>query len=237
MNLKNIIWNEENYQEFINYLISLEDIEYKKFHFKLLGAEKNLIGIRTPKLKEIAKEISKGNWEDFIKCSQNNYYEEEVIKGLTLGFIKCNFETRRYYLNNFINEIDNWAICDITVGNLKFLKKEKDIYYNFIKECVLSNERWRIRFGLVILLSYYLEEKYINEIFSLCSFITNKEYYVKMAQAWLISIMFIKFRDKTMEYIKNNGLDSWIQNKAIQKIRESTRVSKEDKDFILQFKK
>lgn len=237
MDLKNIIWNEENYRKFINYLISLEDIEYKKFHFKLLGVEKNLIGIRTPKLKEIAKDISKSDWKEFIEYSQNNYYEEEVIKGLTLGFIKCNFEIRRYYLNNFINEIDNWATCDITIGNLKFLKKEKDVYYNFIKECALSSESWRIRFGLVTLLSYYLEDRYIDEIFFLCSNITNRDYYVKMAQAWLISIMFIKFRRETIEYLKKNTLDSWTHNKAIQKIRESTRVSKEDKDFILTLKR
>ena len=167
MDLKNIIWNKKTYQEFINYLISLEDIKYKNFHFKLLGVEKNLIGIRTPKLKEIAKEISKGEWKGFLEYSQNAYYEEEIIKGLVLGFIKIDYVTRKEYIENFITEIDNWATCDIVVSNLKFLKKEKDIYYNFIKECVSSNDNWRIRFGLVTLLGYYIEEKYIDEIFSL----------------------------------------------------------------------
>ena len=123
------------------------------------------------------------------------------------------------------------------MSNLKFLKKEKDIYYNFIKECVSSNDNWRIRFGLVTLLGYYLEENYIDEIFYLCTNITNREYYVKMAQAWLISIMFIKFREKTLDYLKENTLDNWIQNKTIQKIRESIRVSKEDKDLVLTFKR
>lgn len=237
MDLKNIIWNKETYQEFINYLISLEDIKYKNFHFKLLGVEKNLIGIRTPKLKEIAKEISKGEWKGFLEYSQNTYYEEGVIRGLVLGFIKVDYEVRKRYIDSFIAEIDNWAVCDIVVGNLKFLKKEKEIYYDFVKECISSSDNWRIRFGLVILLGYYLEERYIDEIFSFCSSITNKEYYVKMAQAWLISMMFIKFREKTLDYLKENTLDNWIQNKAIQKIRESTRVSKEDKNFILIFKR
>ena len=186
MDLKNIIWNKETYQEFINYLIALEDIKYKNFHSKLLGIEKSLIGIRTPKLKEITKEISKGKWKEFIEYSQNTYYEEGVIRGLVLGFIKVDYEVRKRYIDSFITEIDNWATCDIVVSNLKFLKKEKDIYYNFIKECVSSNDNWRIRFGLVTLLGYYLEENYIDEIFYLCTNITNREYYVKMAQAWLI---------------------------------------------------
>ena len=233
MDLKNIIWNKETYQEFINYLIALEDIKYKNFHSKLLGIEKSLIGIRTPKLKE----ISKGKWKEFIEYSQNTYYEEGVIRGLVLGFIKVDYEVRKRYIDSFITEIDNWATCDIVVSNLKFLKKEKDIYYNFIKECVSSNDNWRIRFGLVTLLGYYLEENYIDEIFYLCTNITNREYYVKMAQAWLISIMFIKFREKTLDYLKENTLDNWIQNKTIQKIRESIRVSKEDKDLVLTFKR
>lgn len=237
MNLKNNIWNKESYLEFINYLISLEDIEYRKFHSSLLGVEKRVIGIRTPKLKKIAQEISKGEWEKFISYSQNTYYEEGVIKGLVLGFIKVDYETRKMYVENFIVDIDNWATCDIVVGNLKFLKKEKDRYYNFIKECTSSDNPWKIRFGLVILLGYYLEDRYIDEIFLLCSSVTNRGYYVKMAQAWLISIMFIKFRDKTINYLENNNLDSWTQNKTIRKIRESTRVTREDKDFILKFKK
>lgn len=237
MNLKSIVWNDDSYREFINYLISLEDINYQKFHSNLLGVEKRVIGIRTPKLKELAKDISKGEWKEFIKYSQNTYYEEGVIKGLVLGFIKVDYEVRKGYIDSFIAEIDNWATCDIVVGNLKFLKKEKERYYDFIKECTSLNNPWNIRFGLVTLLGYYLEDRYIDEIFLLCSSVTNREYYIKMAQAWLISIMFIKFRDKTLEYLKNNGLDSWTQNKAIQKIRESTRVSKEDKDFILTFKR
>lgn len=237
MDLKNIIWTKESYQEFINYLLSLEEIKYKKFMSIALVEEKNLIGIRTPKLKEIAKEISKGEWREFIKYSHNDYYEEGVIKGLVLGFIKCDYKIRKDYLDSFIDEIDNWAVCDIVVGNLKFLKKEKELYYNFVKGCVFSDEAWRIRFGLVTLLGYYLEERYIDEIFSLCSSVTNKEYYVKMAQAWLISIMFIKFREKTLEYLKENSLDTWTHNKAIQKIRESTRVSKEDKEFLLSLKR
>lgn len=237
MDLKDIIWTKKSYQEFVNYLTSLEEIKYKKFMSKALVGEKNLIGIKTPKLKEIAKEISKGEWREFIKYSHNCYYEEGVIKGLILGFIKCDYKIRKDYLDSFIEEIDNWAVCDIVVGNLKFLKKEKEIYYDFVKECISSSDNWRIRFGLVILLGYYLEERYIDEIFFFCSSITNKEYYVKMAQAWLISIMFIKFREKTLDYLKENTLDKWIHNKAIQKIRESTRVSKEDKNFILIFKR
>lgn len=237
MEIESITWNEVKYSEFIDFLLSLEDIKYREFHSKILGIEKNLIGIRTPQLKEISKQISKGNWEDFFHCSRRDYYEESVIKGLILGYIKCDFEDRIRYLNNFIDEIDNWATCDIMVANFKFLKKEGEKYFNFIKSCAKSDEPWRIRVALVSMLDFYLTDEHVDEILFICSNIKNENYYVKMSQAWLISIIFIKFKEKVLEYFKNNKIDIWVQNKAIQKIVESRRVSTEDKKNIINFKR
>lgn len=106
-----------------------------------------------------------------------------------------------------------------------------------VKRMAESEEQWKIRFGLITLMSCYIEKEYINEIFRICSRVKNKEYYVQMGQAWLISTLFIKFRDETLEYLKDNSLDKWTQNKAIQKIRESFRVSEEDKELVKSLKK
>lgn len=230
-------WEIEKYIDLKIYLFKISDQKYKEFQSKLLGVEKRLIGVRTPELKKIAKDISKGNWRSFMNISQDEYYEESVIRGLLLGYIKVDYEERIQYIEKFIKKIDNWATCDITVANLKFLKKEKDLYFNFVKKCIDSGGNWEIRFGIVILLDFYIESVYIDEIFLLCSSIKNRDYYVKMAQAWLLSILFIKFREKTLSYLEKNNLDPWIQNKAIQKIRESNRVKKIDKELILKYKR
>lgn len=230
-------WNNENYLRFIEELKQEQDIKYREFHSGILGVEKNLIGIRTPRLKELAKTISKGDWCGFITLAGTKWYEETLIKGLIIGYVNMGFKERIEYIEDFIKDIDNWAVCDISVGNFKFIKKNQNIFYPFVKECIYSQETWKIRMGLVILLDYYMNDEYCEEIFRLCTEVKKDSYYVKMAQAWLISILFINFRERTLKYFEENSLDSWIQNKAIQKIRESTRVSLEDKHLVTNFKK
>lgn len=227
----------KDYTTFIKNLFLQQDIKYKEFTKKILGVEKDIIGIQIPKLKKIAKNISQNDWKSFLKNIKNNYYEEEIIEGLIIGYIKLSYNERIKYLDNFIRHIDNWSVCDTTIANLKFLKLEKDSYFNFIKECSTSNENWKIRFGIVTFLNYYLTDKYIDEILNIVFNLKNQYYYVNMAQAWLISTAFIHYPDKVKNYLSLNTLDNWTQNKAIQKIRDSRKVNSIDKNILLNYKR
>ena len=232
-----IKWNKKNYELFIDELKKMQDEKYREFHNKIIGAEVEVIGLRSPVVKDIAKKIAKGDWEGFLAQKKGKYYEETTLRGQVIGFAKADKETIKQYIERYIDEIDNWGICDTFIGNLKIIKKEKEYFYPMVKRMAESEEQWKIRFGLITLMSCYIEKEYINEIFRICSRVKNKEYYVQMGQAWLISTLFIKFRDETLEYLKDNSLDKWTQNKAIQKIRESFRVSEEDKELVKGLKK
>lgn len=232
-----IKWNKKNYELFIDELKKMQDEKYREFHNKIIGAEVEVIGLRSPIVKDIAKKIAKGDWEGFLAQKKGKYYEETTLRGQVIGFAKADIETIKKYIERYIDEIDNWGICDTFIGNLKIIKKEKEYFYPMVKRMAESEEQWKIRFGLITLMSCYIEKEYINEIFRICSRVKNKEYYVQMGQAWLISTLFIKFRDETLEYLKDNSLDKWTQNKAIQKIRESFRVSEEDKELVKSLKK
>ena len=232
-----IKWNKKNYELFIDELKKMQDEKYREFHNKIIGAEVEVIGLRSPIVKDIAKKIAKGDWEGFLAQKKGKYYEETTLRGQVIGFAKADKETIKQYIERYIDEIDNWGICDTFIGNLKIIKKEKEYFYPRVKRMAESEEQWKIRFGLITLMSCYIEKEYINEIFRICSRVKNKEYYVQMGQAWLISTLFIKFRDETLEYLKDNSLDKWTQNKAIQKIRESFRVSEEDKELVKSLKK
>lgn len=237
MNYVNIKWNKKIYLEFIKKLEDMRDVQYKEFHEKIVAYEGEVIGIRSPIIKGVAKEIAKGDWRGFLAQEKGKYYEETVIRGLVIGFIKEDKEIVKKEIEKFITEINNWGVCDSFISNLKIIKKNKEYFFPLVKLMGESNNQWEIRFSLVCLLSYYIEKEYLEEIFKICSGVKNKEYYVQMAQGWLISVLFVKFRDETLEYLKNNTLDSWVQNKGIQKIRESYRVSDEDKELVKQFKK
>lgn len=230
-------WNSNDYKIFLEFLYSLEDKKYKEFHSKLILDNKNIIGIKTPKLKEIAKDISKGNYLEFINLCQKKLYEEKMIYGLILGNIKTDFKELKTLLNDFIYNIDNWAVNDIVCANLKVFKKEQGEGFKYIKKLLKNRNPFVIRFSLVLLLDFYINDNYIDEVLKISNNVKNNDYYVKMANAWLISICYIKYPDKTKKFLLDNNLDSWTQNKAISKINDSKRVTNKNKKEISKLKK
>lgn len=220
------------YEDFLNKLYSLQDLKYKEFQSKLIISDK-LIGVRTPELKRIAKVIARSNYLKFFKENRHELYEENLVHGLILGYLKLEFDELKPLVDKFIPYIDNWAVCDMTVANLKVYKKNKtkDIVFNEIKKYISDDNPWINRFGYVLLLEYFIEEKYIDEIFEFCSNYKD-HYYVKMAIAWLISMCYVKYKGRTLTFLKKHKLDVWTHNKAIQKIIESYRVADEDKKML-----
>ena len=221
-----------NYDEFMKELFSLQDLKFKDFNSKIID-DNNMIGVRTPHLKRIAKVIARGDFNTFFKENRHEYFEEKLVHGLILGYLKLDFNELKPYIDEFLPYIDNWAICDMTAANLKVFKrnKTKQICFKEIKEYIKNDNPWINRFGYILLLDYYIEEEYINEIFDLCKEYKD-HYYVKMAIAWLISACYVKQKGRTLTFLKDNELDDWTYNKAIQKIIESKRVGEDEKKFL-----
>ena len=228
-------WDNISYNEFIEYLFDIRDIKYRDFHSGL-GVGNNVIGIRTPILKMIAKDICNGNYIEFLELLRENYYEEVTLYGLIICNIK-DFDTSIKCLDIYKNRINNWASCDLFCSNYKIVNKYKDYFWKYINTNINSSNLWIRRMCFVLIISNYIEDIYLDYIFKLCDKYNTDDYYVQMAVAWLISICFIKYRDRTIEYIKNNKLDNFTHNKAIQKIKESYRVSYEDMEYLNSLKR
>lgn len=235
MNLR-IFWNEEKYQEFILYLYSFQDEKFKQFSQRLIQTEKEILGIKTPFLGKIAKEIAKGDIHSYLEVTKGKYHEELLLEGMVLSSLKED-EVLYPYLERFIDKIDNWAICDMVVARLKIVKKNKELYYSRIKKWLKSDQEFRVRVGLIMLLDYYIEEDYIDDIFHLVDQIQRKEYYINMGIAWLLSVCYVKYKSETLFYLDHNHLDKFTYNKTIQKIIESNRVEKAEKVILRQRKK
>lgn len=232
MELEKTNWNTTSYCEFIEELQSYQDLKYQRFHSKLILNGMPLIGVRTPILKQIAKKISRGDYQSFIKHNQHHYYEEIVIHGLILGNIKTDFENLLVLLEEFLPYNQNWAINDIVCAGLKQFRKNQEIGFSWILKLLQSGEPWTIRFGLILLLDYYINDHYIDKVLQLASKSYINFYYVYMAVAWLLSICYIKYPKKTIILLQNNTLNDWIHNKTISKIRDSYRVSQNEKDYL-----
>ena len=221
---------------FTKRLLSLKDKKYCEFSKKLIpDTEKEIIGVRTPLIKKIIKENN-----DFALISnffqeKHVFHEEFLLHGLLISTIK-DVNQSLNLLSEFVNHIDNWAVCDSTVSALKILKKHPKKALDFAKKCILSPKPYVVRFGIVILLDYFLDDNFSNEIISLVKNINSENYYVNMAIAWFFSVALVKQYDSTISIILEKNLPKFVHNKSIQKAIESFRIDKDKKEYLRKLK-
>lgn len=234
------IWTENDYQMLIEHLKNISDEKYKRFNSSLIPNENPdfMLGVRMPQLRAIGKEISKGNANSFLKVSSNELYEERMLKGIVIGLIKTdNFKEFISLCDLAVKDINNWALCDCFCGGLKQVNKYKEEFFEYLNNYLDSDDVWKIRVALILMLNYYLESQYIDTVFERCDRIKNDYYYVNMAQAWLIATAFLKCEDKTRAYLQNNTLRKFTFNKAIQKCVESRKIDSDTKEYLKSLKK
>lgn len=234
MQLIKDIWTKDDYQEYVKYLTGLKDEKNKTFSEKLIFTKYEMLGIKIPIQKDIAKQIVKGNYQEFLKNTKFKYQEEVMIYGFVIAYSN-DIKIVDKYLDKYISLIDNWSLCDSFSSSLKILKKYD--YFNKAKDLSLSNKEYQIRIGLTIILFQYINENNLKEIFNILDNLKLDTYYVNMAASWLLCDLFIKYRNDTLEYIKHTKVNDFIFNKFISKCRDSFRVSKKDKDFLKTLKK
>lgn len=218
-------------------LFNLQDKKYKEFHSSLCPNTNNIIGIRVPVLRKYAKELNKKyTIQELLKNIEDEYYEETMLKGILIGISKENYETILKYIKEFVPKINNWAICDTFCAGLKITKKYKKEIWNLIGKYLKSEKEFEIRFAIVMILDYYIEEEYLKEDFEIFNSINNECYYAKMAVAWAISIALVKYYERTIKYLEKCNLDNFTYNKAIQKALESYRITEDKKQILRKMK-
>jgi 3-methyladenine DNA glycosylase AlkD len=225
-------WNKKEYQIYIKYLKSLSDPKYRDFHKNLTETKYEIIGIRVPIMRQIAKEKLKTDYLDFLKYCGDKYYEEVFIEGQVITGIKDEDKFLEHFYN-FLDKIDNWAICDSFCNSLKRFKKNTEKYFPICKELALQTDKiFTSRVGLICILNHFIDELYLKEIFEILDTIKSDEYYLNMAEAWLVCEIYTKYPKETTKYLKKNKLNKFTQNKAISKIHDSYRVTKEEKEYL-----
>lgn len=225
-------------QEIKQKLLELADEKYKEFHSGLCPGTENIIGVRVPVLRNYAKELEKQQKiEKLLPQIDDQYYEEIMLQGMLIGLEKEEITNIQKQIENFVPKINNWAICDVFCAGLKITKKYPKEIWNFLQKYVVSEKEFEIRFAMVMILDFYMEEAYLKEIFKIWDRISSKAYYVQMAIAWGISICLIKFYEETIVYLKKANLDKFTYNKALQKAIESYRITEEQKQELRKMKK
>lgn len=215
------------------HLFELQDLKFREFNAKLIPNMpiERVIGVRTPELRKYARElIRNGEWKEFISELPHQYQEENALHGYILGSIKEDYEQVMCYLEEFLPYVENWAVCD-TISPKIFKKYPREVYEK-IQEWVKSEHEYTVRFGIVSMLQFFLDEEFRPEMLQLAAGIHREEYYINMAIAWYFSFALIKQYEASIPLIESQTLDPWIQNKSIQKAIESYRISDERKAYL-----
>lgn len=247
-------------------LMDMAEPDYAKFSGSLLGRETVMLGVRLPKIRELAKKIAKAEGREYLDSTlpdteaegfgtqdeeinpesgtEDNpaddvrYMEELMLYGMVIGCMKEKLETLFPYIRRYVARIDNWSLCDSFCAGLKQTKKQPELMWEFLQPYLRSNKEFDLRFGVVMLMDFYVMPEYIDELLRIFDDIHHEGYYVKMAVAWALSVCLVKQWEKSFVYMGSaeNHLDEFTYAKTVQKCRESFRLTKEQKDMLTELK-
>lgn len=234
MNLRKEHWDNCDIGEYHDYLQSMRGRENERqFEKNIVGTKLDCLAIKSDIVKKIANELFLGNYIEFLSYWPWNNHTETLIIGCILNKLS-DFKMFKKYLFKYANYCDNWATCDIIKPKLN--QKNREDIYCLAKQYIKNKKPFVRRVGFKILFNF-INDKIDDLLKIFDEYNDENDYYVNMIIAWLICECFIKQREKTLAFLKNNNLNSFALNKSIQKCRESLRVNKDDKLMLLSLKK
>lgn len=227
-----MLQNKASVQVIQSHLLAMQDMNYKDFHKNLIPTvpEELIIGVRTPQLRKYAKQLAgTPEAEEFLQSLPHHYYEENNLHGFLLESIK-DYDRLIVMLDEFLPFVDNWATCDMM--RPKVFAKHTDKLIGKIWEWMEAEDTYTIRFGIEMLMSFYLDEKFDASYLEPVAALRSEEYYIRMMVAWFFATALAKQWDAVIPYIEERKLDTWTHNKAIQKACESYRITPEQKEYL-----
>lgn len=216
-------------------LLEMSEPGYRKFITPLMPGVENVLGIRLPLLRKLAREIARGDWQTYLDRADDLYFEERMLQGLVIGYARCTPEERLARVAAFVPKIDNWAICDCFCWRLR--PADRDAMWRFIQPYFRSEAEFGVRFAVVMALGNFVDQTHLDDFLDQLAGVRHEAYYARMGVAWAVSVCYVKFPKRTQEWLGDCPLDDWTYNKSLQKIVESYRVDADTKRTIRAMKR
>jgi 3-methyladenine DNA glycosylase AlkD len=218
-------------------LLALAEPEFQRFSSALLPGVDNLLGVRLPILRKMAKKLAAGDWRSYLDQAADDSFEEVMLQGMVIGYIQTTVGEWLERIVRFLPKINNWSVCDSFCSSLKQTREHPEEMWRFLMPCLTDSREFTVRFGVVMLLFYYIDDTHIRQVLTLLEQVEHPGYYVRMAVAWAVSICYVKLPEQTESFLLENRLEDATFNKAIQKIVESRCVDRETKDRLRKLKR
>ena len=217
-------------------LFELQDPKYRDFQCKLMPTvdPDTVIGVRTPELRKFAKTFGKEpEAADYLKILPHKYYEENNLHGFLIETMK-DYGQVIAALDAFLPYVDNWATCDLM--RPKIFRKHLPELREQIRRWMASDHVYTIRFGIEMLMTFFLDDQFQPEYLDWVAGVHSEEYYVNMMIAWYFATALAKQYDASLPYLRERCLEPWTHNKTIQKAIESYRITDEQKAYLRSMK-
>lgn len=215
-------------------LFSLQEDGYQKFSSSLIPGVKDMLGIRIPALRKLAKELAKEDWKACLDWKEPLYFEERHLQAYMIGYAKADAEEIVEALRKFIPTVDNWSVNDALCSSLKIAGKYPEEIWNLLMEYKDSESEFEVRVVAVALMAQYLVPEYIDRVLEVLVHLPVRGYYTSMGIAWALATAWAKFPEKTREYLGKHPIETETYRKMLQKCIESYRITEEDKVWMRQ---
>ena len=217
--------------------LAKDNDQYAAFNKRIVNTKMPVIGVRVPDLRRLARELAPGMSAADISellTAQNESFDYVLLCGLLITHARLDDQTAVSLTKQYLPHVDSWAHIDIFVE--KKLRFVGEIWWDFALECLRSEAGFTVRYGIISLMTNFLDEVHIDQVFAALRGIKHDGYYVKMALAWLYATAAVNFFELTLAELENGHIDAWTRNKSYQKMRESRRFTLEEQEIILKNK-
>ena len=221
-------------EQMIGWLREEAEEKYRDFSSSLLPGvpKEKIMGVRIPKLRKLAATIVREGCGEYLQAEPGNTFEEIMLCGMVIGRAGGTFEEILPRIQEYLPLIDNWSVCDSFCASLKTTEKYPEKMWEFLLECLKSDRTYTVRFAVVMMLQYYVNEKYLKQVLARMEEVETEEYYVRMAVAWAVSVCYVKAPEEVLGWLAQRRLDEETWKKALQKILESRRLPAGEKERI-----
>ena len=211
---------------------------YAAFNQRIVNTKMPVIGVRVPDLRRLARRLAPGTSAADISellTAQNESFDYVLLCGLLITHARLDDQMAIDLVKQYLPRVDSWAHIDVFVEKKRRFAGE--VWWDFALECLQNEDEFTVRYGVISLMTNFLDEAHIDQVFAVLRNVKHDGYYVKMALAWLYATAAVHFFELTLDELENEHIDAWTRNKAYQKIRESRRFTPEQQAVILKKKK
>ena len=217
-------------------LVEASEPRLAEFNSKLVPGKENILGVRMPAIRRIASQIIKDGWEQVLDGEPQSH-EEEILRAIVIAQAPVSTKKRIGLTDSFLQYVDNWAVCDTLCQSWKLPEEDAGLAWEYFSSLIDTDQEYPMRVSVVARMSLFKDREHQEQLLEDIVSHDHPGYYYRMGAAWAVSMIYVGHPETVEEAFGTGMMEPWTQNKAVQKIRESLQVPKDQKECVKRFRR